>query len=59
MFMATKLGNVITYSEELPSIRLYDPLVTWSGKVTSQTKYVISPLHSDYGRHTWQGNNMR
>ena len=27
--MATKLGNLVAYHEELPVIKLRDPLVTW------------------------------
>ena len=27
--MATKPGRLVTYNEELPSIKLYDPLITW------------------------------
>ena len=28
--MDTKLGRVVTYNEELPSILSHDPLITWS-----------------------------
>ena len=28
--MANKLGSLVTYNEELPSIKSHDPLITWS-----------------------------
>ena len=28
--MATKPSRVVTYSEELPSIKCYEPSITWS-----------------------------
>ena len=30
----TKPGRVVTYNDELPSIKLEEPLITWSSKVT-------------------------
>ena len=41
MPMATKLGGG---GIELPSIRLQSPLITWSCKVTSKIRSVISLL---------------
>ena len=29
MSMAAKPGRVVTYNEELPSIKSHDPLITW------------------------------
>ena len=36
------LGWFVTYSEELPSIKSQDPLISWSCEITWQIKYVIS-----------------
>ena len=38
MTLAIKLGRVVTYDEELPSLKLKDPLMTWICKVTWQIK---------------------
>ena len=40
MSMVTKLDRVMTYHEELPSIKSHDPLVTWSCRNTWQTKWI-------------------
>ena len=37
----TKQDRVVTYNEELPSIKSEDPLITWSCKFMSQIKYVL------------------
>ena len=34
MSMATKLGRVVTFNEELPTIKSHDPSITRSGEVT-------------------------
>ena len=47
MTMASKVGKVIPYSEELLSIKLQNLLMIWSCKVTQQIKYVISLLQQD------------
>ena len=39
MTMATKLARVVLYDEQLPSMELQNPLITWSFKVTLQIKY--------------------
>ena len=44
MLMATKHGRVVTYNEELTTVKSQDPLITCSCKVTLQIEYVISPL---------------
>ena len=44
MPIATKLGRVVTYHEGLPPIKSHDPLITWSCKITWQTKFIITPL---------------
>ena len=38
--MAMKLGRMVTDPERLPTIRLFDPLVTWSFTITWQTKNI-------------------
>ena len=43
MPMATTLCRMVTYNEELPPINSYEPLITWSCKVTWQIKCYISP----------------
>ena len=45
--MATKLGRVVTYNEELALIKLHDPSFTLFWKVTWQINYLISPLAQD------------
>ena len=42
--MATKFGRTVTYLGGLPPIKLLDPSVTWSCKITWQTKIIISAL---------------
>ena len=42
--MATKLGRMVTYLEGLLPIKLHDPLIACSYKITYQTKTIISPL---------------
>ena len=42
--MTTKISEVVTYDEEKPSVKLHNPLMTWSREVTWQIKHVISPL---------------
>ena len=44
MLMATKLGRVGLYNEELPSIIPKGPLITWFCKFTWKTRSIISPL---------------
>ena len=34
MLVPTKPGRVVTYNEELPSIKSQDPLIIWSCKFT-------------------------
>ena len=42
--MATKHGGMMAYSKLLPPIKLLDPLVTWSRKITPQTETILSHL---------------
>ena len=35
--IATKFGRLVTYHEEFPPIRLHEPLITWSWKITWKT----------------------
>ena len=42
MHIATKLGRVGIYNEKLPSIKLQDPLFTWSCKVNWNIRCYIS-----------------
>ena len=42
--VATKHGRILTYFEKLLPIELHDPLITWSCRVTWQTKFNISSL---------------
>ena len=53
--MATKLGKVVIYLEELPLIKLLDPSITWFCKVTWHVKYFISPFALDQ----WPSNMAR
>ena len=46
MSMATKLGRVMTNLEGLPPLKLHDPLMTWSRKITWQIKkYHLQKTH--------------
>ena len=45
--MATKLGKVLIYLEDLPLINLLDPSITWFCEVMRYIKYYISPLALD------------
>ena len=40
MSMATKLGPVVTFHDGLQPIKSYDPLITWSFKITCQDNYI-------------------
>ena len=42
--MASKLGRMVTYDDELLPVKSHDPLVTLSWEITWQTKIIISPL---------------
>ena len=52
MSMTIKLCRVVSYYHELPPLNSRKPLITWSYKITSQTKTIISPLPEC----TWQLN---
>ena len=41
MFMATKLGRVMTYHEGLPPTKSNDPLSMWSWEIMWQTKNIM------------------
>ena len=42
--MAMKLGRMVTYLEGLKSIKQHNALITWSCKITWQSKIIISLL---------------
>ena len=42
--MAAKPGRMVTYLKELLAIKSFNALITWSRKVTWQTKFILSPL---------------
>ena len=44
---ASRRGRVVTYFEELPFIKSYDPSITWCGEISRHIKSVISPLVED------------
>ena len=60
MAMATKLGRVGIYNQELPSIKSKGPLIRWSQKVMWKIRSIISQLylHKVYGYQTWQGCDL-
>ena len=39
-----KLGRMVPYLDEFPPIKSHHPLITWSCKITWQTKTIISTL---------------
>ena len=53
--MTTKSNRVLTYNEELPTIKLDDPSITWFFEVTRGNKDYFSPLALDQ----WQLNMTR
>ena len=55
--LATKLGKLVTYHEELASM-LHYPLVPRSCKITWKTKTTISSLHNFYGPKTRQHGGL-
>ena len=58
LHMATKLGSMVTYLEGNLTIKLYYALITWSCKVTWQTKIIISPLPECLWLTTRRDNNL-
>ena len=42
--MGTKPGRMMSYIDWLPSKKLLNPLITWSYRIMSQTKTIISLL---------------
>ena len=42
MAMATILGRVVTYHEELSPIKSHDPLITWSFEINDKKNHYIS-----------------
>ena len=60
--MATKSVRLVTYLEGLQTIKSYNALITWSCKLTWQTKPKRNPLHlyyqSAYGHQIWQDGNL-
>ena len=44
MSMVTKIEMIVTYHEMFSAISSNDPLITWSCKITWQTKVIKSPL---------------
>ena len=54
MPMATILGRVVTYREELSPIMSHDPLITWSFEINDKRKSLYLYYLSVYGQQTWQ-----
>ena len=54
MPMATKLARVVTYHEVLALIKSHDTLITWSCKITLQTKFIKTSLPGGYDHQTLQ-----
>ena len=59
MPIATKLGRVVTFNEELPSIKSENPLIMWSCNFSWQIKYAISPLPQWPFYQNWQGGSIQ
>ena len=55
--MTTRLGKMVTCLEGLLSIKSYDALITWSCKITSQTKNLYQ--YNTYGHQSWQGGDIQ
>ena len=52
MTMTIKLGRVVTYNEELPSIKSQGPSITWFFKVVSQINALYFSYHKVYDHYT-------
>ena len=50
--MVNKLNRMLTYLEQLPPIKLLNPLLMWPCKIAWQTKIIRSPLPQSQ----WQPN---
>ena len=55
--MTNKLGKMMIYFEELLTIKSFYALITWSCKVTWQTKIIIYPQPKCLWREPWQNDN--
>ena len=58
MHMAIKLGRGVTYHEGVPPIKSHDPLITWSCKITRQTKPIYFHCHNAYGHKTCYDSDL-
>ena len=56
VLMATKVGRTVAYFESLLTIKLFYALITWSCKVTWQTKIIYSQPECLW-LQTWQNDN--
>ena len=53
MPITTKFVRVVSYYDELPPIKPFDILITWSSKIALQTKIITFLYQSVYGYETW------
>ena len=53
--MATKIGIVVEYNEELPIVKLHDLSISWFCEVIWKIKYFVFPLVRDQ----WPPNMVR
>ena len=49
---------MLTYVEEPPRIKLLNHLTTWSSKISSKAKTILSPPPSIYGNQTLQVRDL-
>ena len=54
MSMATKLGRMVTYLDDLLPIKSHDPLITQSFEIILS---LYLHYHSAYGQQTWQDDS--
>ena len=50
MFIATKLGRVVTYNEEFPSMKSQDPLIS---RLREKVNTLYLYYHMAYDHYTW------
>ena len=56
--MATKRDRMVTHLERLLTIKSFYTLITWSCKVTWQTKIIIYPQPECLWLQTWQNDKL-
>ena len=56
--MTTKLERVVTYCEELPQLKTYEPSITWSCKIRWQINTLYLLFHYANSLQKWQAGDL-